>query len=234
MLRCSRMGRSGHCEPALARVSQHLVCGLRLLLCFLAGANARSAGRVCSAVPPRSIEPLPRMWHLCSLHVSMSACASLCFVRAGGHACVFTCVRTRICTGLLTRTPARFFLMYMSSPDDTATREVDDRAVGTILYTPIRPEFRGPVRGRCVAWLWARICERWRMAGSRRWHVFLPPPRKRIGRISTRFALRPSAARPLCTNALSLGRWRRWHASSTNRSSWSTNSSNCKAAAAAA
>ena len=41
--------------------------------------------------------------------------------------------------------------MYMSSPNDTATHEVDDRAVGTILYTPIRPEFRGPVRGRCVA-----------------------------------------------------------------------------------
>ena len=37
--------------------------------------------------------------------------------------------------------------MYMSSPQDTEKREVDDRAVGTVLFTPIRPEFRGPVRG---------------------------------------------------------------------------------------
>ena len=36
--------------------------------------------------------------------------------------------------------------MYISSPDDTAQREVDDRRIGTILFTPIRPEFRGPVR----------------------------------------------------------------------------------------
>ncbi len=43
--------------------------------------------------------------------------------------------------------------MYISSPEDTAKREVDDRAVGTILYSPIRPEFRGPVRSRCAAWL---------------------------------------------------------------------------------
>jgi hypothetical protein len=38
-----------------------------------------------------------------------------------------------------------FFQMYISSPEDTAKREVDDRSVGTILFTPIRPEFRGPV-----------------------------------------------------------------------------------------
>ena len=43
--------------------------------------------------------------------------------------------------------------MYLSSPEDTAKREVDDRDVGTILFTPIRPEFRGPVRRCCVALL---------------------------------------------------------------------------------
>jgi hypothetical protein len=47
----------------------------------------------------------------------------------------------------------RFFQMYLSSPEDTAKREVDDRDVGTILFTPIRPEFRGPVRRCCVALL---------------------------------------------------------------------------------
>ena len=46
----------------------------------------------------------------------------------------------------------RFFRMYVSSSDDTAKREVDDRAVGTILFTPIRPEFRGPVRFKWIAW----------------------------------------------------------------------------------
>jgi hypothetical protein len=39
-----------------------------------------------------------------------------------------------------------FFQMYISSPLDTEKREVDDRCVGTILFTPIRPEFRGLVR----------------------------------------------------------------------------------------
>jgi hypothetical protein len=41
--------------------------------------------------------------------------------------------------------------MYLSSPEDTAKREVDEGNVGTILFTPIRPEFRGPVRRCCVA-----------------------------------------------------------------------------------
>ena len=35
--------------------------------------------------------------------------------------------------------------------------------------------------------------------------------------------------RPLCTNAPFPGRWRRWHASSTNPLRWSSNSSNCTA-----
>ena len=36
--------------------------------------------------------------------------------------------------------------MYISSPEDTDKREVDAPAVGTIFYTIVRPEFRGPVR----------------------------------------------------------------------------------------
>jgi hypothetical protein len=47
--------------------------------------------------------------------------------------------------------------MYVSSHEDTATREVDDRAVGTTLFTPIRPEFRGPVRSAYVAILAGRL-----------------------------------------------------------------------------
>ena len=49
--------------------------------------------------------------------------------------------------------------MYLSSPDDTARREVDGREIGTILFTPVRPEFRGAVRSfsaaalRCAAFL---------------------------------------------------------------------------------
>ena len=44
----------------------------------------------------------------------------------------------------------RFFKMYLSSPEDDAKREVDVRDVGTVLFTPIRPEFRGPVCRCCV------------------------------------------------------------------------------------
>ena len=51
--------------------------------------------------------------------------------------------------------------MYVSSPDDTARREVDGREIGTILFTSVRPEFRGAVRFvlhscaalRCLPWL---------------------------------------------------------------------------------
>jgi hypothetical protein len=42
--------------------------------------------------------------------------------------------------------------MYVSSELDSAQLEVDERSVGTILFTPIRPEFRGQVcYGRCIA-----------------------------------------------------------------------------------
>ena len=36
--------------------------------------------------------------------------------------------------------------MYVSSPEDTEEREVDAPAIGTIFYSIVRPEFRGPVR----------------------------------------------------------------------------------------
>ena len=63
----------------------------------------------------------------------------------------------------------RFFQMYLSSREDTEKREVDDKDVGTILFTPIRPEFRGPVRRCCVALLVAfaslsRFRVRWQAA----------------------------------------------------------------------
>ena len=46
---------------------------------------------------------------------------------------------------LLIRGLDEFFQTYVASPEDTEEEEVDDQSVGTILFTAVRPEFRGPV-----------------------------------------------------------------------------------------
>ena len=79
--------------------------------------------------------------------------------------------------------------MYVSTPEDTEKREVDDRAVGTILFSPIRPEFRGPVSvSRCrSAWTrHARPCRPQRIRFACRLRVSSPPLAQRTGSASTR------------------------------------------------
>ena len=112
----------------------------------------------------------------------------------------------------------RFFRMYLSSVADTAQREVDDRDVGTILFTPIRPEFRGPVRRCCYA-LAAFASLPIRVTGRPR--VSSPPRAPRIGKSSSRCAGMHCCSLLLPGIRLSLTHIVRWpplHALATNRS----------------